>query len=211
MLWESLKVGARTWKVHTDTFFIIKKERKKGPIAPCVLVIVYSLPSTQRRLSEAVIRNLGILVMQSTAAPAAAVSIDCDNEDPARVKRRLALFLVVCVGVRLGLAMLLRAHTAGTDGSRDRAAATLCSRRAVALGFTLVALNNLRMWLSTAPQNGAISGCPIWWDYMRPLHVAVCVLVAVSLATNALPTDYAWRLMALDIAVGTLAVLRKYR
>jgi hypothetical protein len=137
--------------------------------------------------------------MSSIAAPPLFV-----DESRATIIRRLALFVVGCVGVRLTGALVLWRWTPATDQD------TSFWQYAVSAFLLGLALNTLRLWLSTEVQLGIVSARPIWWGKMRPVHATVYLLAAVAFTGALLPVDLAWKLMVFDIALSSAYVLQNY-
>lgn len=66
----------------------------------------------------------------------------------------------------------------------------------VGLGFLMVWRKRMVAFESTA------SGNRVWWDALRPLHAALWLSYSVYSARG---SEKAWSILAVDLAVGTLA------
>ena len=104
------------------------------------------------------------------------------------LQRRVALFLVGCMGVR-GL-LVYAAATVPPTWLRWMAVPAA----GVALGFAVIYAAGLRR---TGLETG---GAPIWWDALRPVHAAVYALVAYCAWTGR--RGAAWKLLLADLALG---------
>jgi hypothetical protein len=108
-------------------------------------------------------------------------------------QKRLALFLVGCMGTRLGLAYL--AATAPPTW--------LCYMGWLALvpaiGFTVIYAGGLRT------TGAEVFGDRIWWNDLRPVHAVLYGLFAYLAITGA--RGLAWKVLLADALIGLGAFL----
>ena len=110
------------------------------------------------------------------------------------MKRRHALFLFVCIGLRLLFVFL--AMTYRTYLTYMGYVAAIISG-----GFFYIFLTGSR-------KSGAeTGGAPIWWNLWRPIHGALYALFAYSAVTR---DPAAWKLLLLDVIVGLFAFMTHY-
>jgi ABC-type xylose transport system permease subunit len=107
------------------------------------------------------------------------------------LQQRLVLFLIGCLGARLGLVYL--ASSVSPQNLRIMGAAAAC----VSLGFAAIYANG---WRKTGVETG---GAPIWWNWLRPFHAATYALFAYYAWTGA--QGAAWKVLLADVIVGLLA------
>lgn len=109
-----------------------------------------------------------------------------------------AVFLIGCLGTRLGLALLAR-HLAVKSPTRllPLLGALLCLPAA---GMLLIFFND---WRKTGPET---SGRPIWWNKLRPVHAFMYILFAYATAFSCTRSS-AWRILLLDVLLGGAAYL----
>jgi hypothetical protein len=108
------------------------------------------------------------------------------------IQKRVALFLVGCIGART-----LLAYTAKVASSRWlRVMGYLALIPAV--GFVYLFLSGTR---KTGPE---VFGDKIWWNPMRPIHGLLYFLFAYN-AING--NRGAWRFLALDVVIGLISFL----
>jgi hypothetical protein len=111
------------------------------------------------------------------------------------LQKRIALFLIGCVGTRLGLV-----YAAKNVGARML---EVLGALAVlpAVGFFYLFFTDSR---KTGPE---VFGDRIWWNHMRPFHGAMYTIFA-AMALFHIPN--AWMVLLLDVFVGFLAFLKHH-
>lgn len=111
--------------------------------------------------------------------------------------KSLALFLLVCIPLRILLAYLAKVGSMRVLQLIGLFAATM------SIGFMYIYITGTR-------QTGAeVFGAKIWWNDFRPVHAFIYAYFAwmVFVSQN---YDDAWILLALDIVVGLFASLTHY-
>jgi hypothetical protein len=106
--------------------------------------------------------------------------------------KRWVLFLLGCMGARLGLAYA--AKTASTKTLRYLGCAALVP----ALGFALIYAMG---WRKTGAE---VFNEKIWWDGLRPVHAALYLIFAVTAIRG---VRSAWTALLLDALIGLVAFL----
>lgn len=106
-------------------------------------------------------------------------------------QKRIALFLIFCMGLRVGLVFLARYASPLVLMIMGVLAAC------VAVGF-------LSIWWFKLRETGLeTNGEKIWWDALRPFH-ALTFAVFAYLAIRGV-SEHAWKPLALDVSVGFVA------
>ena len=100
--------------------------------------------------------------------------------------KRTLLFLVGCMGTRLGLIWLAK-----TQPQLLKPMAILAA--CISFGFMYIWANGLR---KTGPET---FGDPIWWNDLRPIHSLLYAIFAV-MAYNG--NENAWKVLLLDVTFG---------
>lgn len=108
-------------------------------------------------------------------------------------QKRIALFLIGCMGTRLALAWL--AAKSSDTWLRHMGFAALVP----AIGFMAIYLGGLR------PTGPEVFGEPIWWNHLRPFH-SIMYAVFATLALQG-RRDMAWKVLTVDAIVGFAAFL----
>jgi hypothetical protein len=107
------------------------------------------------------------------------------------VQKRIALFLTLCMGSRVGLVFLAKLTTS-VRVLQVMGVLALC----VSLGFLLIFLFKLR-------ETGRETyGAKIWWNSLRPFHAFTYALFAYFALVG--PTQHAWKVLLVDVLVGFL-------
>jgi len=104
-------------------------------------------------------------------------------------KKRIALFLIGCIGVRSALVWLAYAYPAYLPLMGIVAIAP-------AIGFLTIYLGDLR---KTGPE---VVGDRIWWNNLRPIHGFLYGLFAY-MALN--QDNRAWIVLLIDVMIGFIA------
>jgi hypothetical protein len=105
-------------------------------------------------------------------------------------EQRIALFLIGCVGSRLGLAY----------------AALVAPTKILSVIFGIIGTGFALIWIMGWRKTGSETGGePIWWDHLRPLH-------AVAYLTSAVLLWFEYREVAaiiifLDLVIGLISFL----
>lgn len=107
-------------------------------------------------------------------------------------------WFAACVAARL-LLVLLACCLLSDAGLRVMAVAAA----AVAVGFTVIYLGGYR---KTGVETG---GGPIWWNHLRPFHALAYFLFAYLAWTG--QRALAWKVLLLDVVVGTAAFAWHHR
>ena len=103
----------------------------------------------------------------------------------------MALFLIGCMGTRLGLAYLAAVSPPAALKILAVGAA------AIAMGFAVIFIGGLR------PTGIETGGKPIWWNSLRPVHAAMYAAVAYVAWHGR--NDLAWKLLVIDAAIGLVS------
>ena len=109
------------------------------------------------------------------------------NMQPLSARTRTILFLTVCIGVRIGLALLAR--------SKPKLVAPFIAL--ISVGFFTIYFTGIR---KACPESGSMDAC--WWNDLRPIHGALYALFVI-LALQDKP--YAWYVLLIDVMVGLTA------
>jgi len=101
--------------------------------------------------------------------------------------KRTILFLTVCIGLRIVIALIARVHPM----------IVVPFAAAISIGLFSVYLTGIR---NACPESG--SNGPCWWNNLRPLHGSLYALfVILALQKN----PYAWYILVLDVVIGLIA------
>ena len=111
------------------------------------------------------------------------------------LQKRVALFLIGCLGTRLGF--VYAAKNAGPRVLELLGALAILP----AAGFFYLFLTNSR---KTGPE---VFGDRIWWNHLRPFHGTMYAIFAI-MALFHIPN--AWIILLLDVLVGFLAFLQHH-
>lgn len=109
------------------------------------------------------------------------------------IQKRVLMFLVGCMGARIGLAYL--AKWSNTIVRKI----LMIAIGLMATGFTIIYFFGLR---KTGLET---QGAPIWWNDLRPIHAILYGLAAWSLYED--QNVMAWKLLLGDTAIGLVAFL----
>lgn len=108
------------------------------------------------------------------------------------LQKRIVLFLVGCMGSRVGLVYLARTYAQNTRFMELMGALALIP----AVGFFYI-------YLTGARKTGAeVFGAPIWWNGLRPFHGFMYALFAVMALFH---IQGAWLVLLVDVIVGFTA------
>jgi hypothetical protein len=106
---------------------------------------------------------------------------------------RIVLFLVGCIGSRLGLAYLAWW-------------VSLFHLKIMGLFALVPAIGFLTIYLTDSRQTGSeVFGDKIWWNSLRPIHSALWFLFALSALTG---HRWAWMILLADVLIGLTAYCR---
>ena len=111
------------------------------------------------------------------------------------IYKRYALFLVLCIGARIALAVLARFLP--LNYLRIMGFLTL----APGLGFLWIFLTGAR---KTGPE---VFGGKIWWNSLRPLHGLLYLAFSYLAITK---ERSAWQFLALDVFIGLVAFVNEH-
>jgi hypothetical protein len=111
------------------------------------------------------------------------------------LQKRIALFLVGCMGTRLALVEIARRATPTVLGVLGGLAVL------PAVGFFLIYATHSR---TKGPET---FGAPIWWNHLRPIHGT---FYAVFAYLAFLGNPKAWMVLLADAIVGFLAFLHHH-
>lgn len=104
--------------------------------------------------------------------------------------QRIPLFLVGCLGLRLGIAEITRRSS-------------LDKRKAISVFYILVGLGMLFFFASgTRPVGPETGGGPIWWNSIRPLHA---LLYGIFAAMAFSEHEKSWVVLYADVTLGLAA------
>ena len=109
------------------------------------------------------------------------------------IRKRMLMFLVGCMGARIGLAYLAK----WSNGIVRKI--LMIATGIMATGFALIYIFGLR---KTGVET---QGAPIWWNHLRPIHAILYGLASWSLYKE--QNVMAWKLLLGDTAFGLLAFL----
>lgn len=109
-----------------------------------------------------------------------------------------AVFLLGCIGARLGLAVLLVAQPSVPISTMALLLA------AIGIGFLVIYFGRLR------PRGIETGNKLIWWDYLRPIH-GMLYLTAAWLLYSQQAKRLASNVLLVDVAIGLAAYLNKTR
>ena len=116
------------------------------------------------------------------------------------IQKRFAMFLGGCVPVRLFAAWLAYylARRNTTTGLKVLAGLAI----AAVIGWAVILIFGLR-------KTGAeTQGAPIWWNFMRPIHMFMyCLFIGLVFSNNTKYQKNAWIVLLLDVIIGLLAFL----
>ena len=109
------------------------------------------------------------------------------------IMNRTLLFLLGCIGTRVGLAEGAR-QLEGRPVLKNVAPLALLP----AIGFLMIFAFGLR---KSGPET---FGEPIWWNHLRPIHATFYILFAYAAMMQ---EPGSWRYLYADVALGLLAWL----
>ena len=122
-------------------------------------------------------------------------SADREADKVSNETKRIALFLIGCMGARSLLVYLAYKKS---------------SRPYVALFATLVAIGFMYIFITGSRKTGAeVFGDTIWWNHLRPVHATLYAAAALMIWTNTYAND-AWKVLLLDLIIGLLAFANKH-
>lgn len=110
-------------------------------------------------------------------------------------QKRMILFLVGCMGTRLALVWLAYKYVWLLPYMGTLAIVP-------AIGFMVIYFGGLR---KTGPE---VFGKAIWWDHLRPVHgflYALFAYLAIMSTNNKSYTQYAWKVLLVDVMIGFTA------
>lgn len=109
---------------------------------------------------------------------------------PLTPRQRIPLFLLGCIGLRLGIA----------EGVRR---SPLNARKVISVFYILAGLGMMYFYVTGARQVGPeTGGGPIWWDNIRPLHALLYgIFAAMAFSDN----QQSWIVLYADVALGIMA------
>ena len=109
--------------------------------------------------------------------------------------KRYALFLGLCIGTRIMLAVL--AKVLPPEWLRIMGYITIIP----GLGFLSIYLSGARK------RGGEVFGDKIWWNSLRPLHGLLYLVFSYLAITG---DKSAWQVLALDVFIGLLAFVNEH-
>jgi hypothetical protein len=105
------------------------------------------------------------------------------------LKKRFALFLFGCIGIRILFVYIAKKST---------------KTQLRQLGYLamLLAIGLMYIYLSGSRQTGVeVFGEKIWWNNLRPIHALLYTLFAYNAI---LQRDYAWKFLFADVWIGLM-------
>jgi hypothetical protein len=112
---------------------------------------------------------------------------------PEDLRKRFALFLVGCIGIRTALVYIAK------NNSNEN---ILKIMGIIAL---LIAISFLYLFFSNSRTSGLeVFGDKIWWNNLRPVHAILYIAFAYSAFTC---NKSAWVFLALDVIIGLISFI----
>jgi len=109
---------------------------------------------------------------------------------PLTPRQRIPLFLIGCIGLRLGIA----------EGARR---SSLDVRKVISMFYIFAGFGMLYFYVTGTRQVGPeTGGGPIWWDNIRPLHALLYGIFAAMAFSD---YELSWIALYADVALGIVA------
>jgi hypothetical protein len=109
------------------------------------------------------------------------------------IQKRMLLFLVGCIGVRLLLVFIAKYSSETIQHLLGIVA--LC----ISIGFMYFYISGAR---TTGPET---FGDKIWWNDLRPVHAVLYLLFTIMVFTSM--RKYAWIVLLIDVMIGLTAFI----